>query len=139
MKTGKKSGGQKGHEGTTLKMRDKVDNVINHKTNYCSCCREPLLGDQVMLGRRQVIDIPPIEPIVTEHRIYSTVCTCGTTNNAKYPKNVASPISYGNTTTAAVGYLSVGQYMSMERITELFDQIFNIAQCVFIPSLYGDN
>ena len=28
--------------------------------------------------------------------------------------------------TAAVGYLSVGQYISMQRIVELFDQMFNM-------------
>lgn len=60
-KKGKKSGGQKGHAGITLKMQDKVDNVVNvvnHKKYYCSCCREKLFGGQVLLGRRQVFVIP---------------------------------------------------------------------------------
>lgn len=125
-KTGKKSGGQKGHAGTTLKMQNKVDKVVDHKANYCLCCREQLLGEQFLFGRRQVIDIPPIQPIVTEHRIFKTVCSCGTTNSANYPESVASPISYGSSLTAAVGYLSVGQYMSMQRIVELFGQMFHI-------------
>jgi transposase len=105
-KTGKKAGGQKGHTGTTLKMYDKADSMVDHKTNYCSCCREQLMDEQVLLGRRQVIDMPPIHPIITEHRIYKTVCACSTTNRSQYPKNVASPISYGSTVTATVGYLS---------------------------------
>lgn len=37
-KSGKKTGGQKGHKGSFLKMADKVDHVIDHKVDYCKCC-----------------------------------------------------------------------------------------------------
>jgi hypothetical protein len=61
--TGKKSGGQIGHPGSTLKMHTTVDKVVNHKANYCSFCSAQLVGEQHQLGRRQVVDIPPVQPI----------------------------------------------------------------------------
>ncbi len=125
-RTGKKTGGQKGSKGTTLKMHDNVDHIIDHKMDFCTSCGEELLGGQEFIGKRQVVDIPPIKPMVIEHRIYSTVCQCGKNHTSSYPKEASAPISYGNSVGAAIGYLSVGQYMSMQRIAELFEQVFNI-------------
>ena len=125
-KTGKKTGGQKGGKGTTLKMYNNVDHIIDHKLDFCTSCGEELVGTHEFIGKRQVVDIPPITPIVTEHRIYSTICQCGKEHTPNYPKEASAPISYGNSVEAAIGYLSVGQYMSMQRIAEFFDQVFNI-------------
>jgi transposase len=121
----KKTGGQKGSKGTTLKMHDNVDHIIDHKMDFCTSCGEELLGSQEFIGKRQVVDIPPIKPIVTEHRIYSTVCQCGKNHTSFYPKEDSAPISYGNSVEAAIGYLSVGHCMSMQRIDELFEHVFN--------------
>jgi hypothetical protein len=30
------------------------------------------------IGRRQIIDIPPIKPEYTEHQIYRKTCSCAT-------------------------------------------------------------
>jgi len=125
-KTGKKSGGQKGHKGSTLKMHDKVDQVINHKIANCTCCGKQLGSEQQYIGKRQVVDIPEIKSIVTEHRIYSKKCMCGKINRSKYPQQASSPISYGNNIETMIGYLSVRQYMSMERISEFFGQVLHI-------------
>lgn len=125
-KTGKKTGGQKGSKGTTLKMHDNVDTIIDHKIDFCRSCGEKLLGTQEFKGKRQVVDIPPIQPIITEHRIYSTVCRCGKDHTSSYPLEASAPISYGKGVEAAIGYLSVGQYMSVQRIAEFFEQVLNI-------------
>ena len=68
-KTGKKTGGQKGSKGTTLKMHDNVDTIVDHKMDFCTSCGEELLGTQKITGKRQVVDIPPIQATVTEYRI----------------------------------------------------------------------
>ena len=36
-KTGRKPGGQKGHEGTTLEMSSNPDEIIDHVPEYCEC------------------------------------------------------------------------------------------------------
>jgi len=125
-KTGKKTGGQKGSKGTTLKMHVNVDTIVDHKMDFCTSCGEKLLGAQEFTGKRQVVDIPPIQAIITEHRIYKTTCQCGKDHTSSYPKDVSGPISYGNNIEATIGYLSVGQYMPMQRIAEFFEQVLNI-------------
>ncbi|HEY0175484.1 MAG TPA: hypothetical protein VGC08_03835 [Pedobacter sp.] len=35
---GKSSGGQKGHEGSTLKMSATPDHIIEHQPWFCNCC-----------------------------------------------------------------------------------------------------
>lgn len=126
IKSNRKSGGQKGHKGNTLKMSDRIDHMKEHRNICCTGCGNKLLTDQVYVGRRQVIDIPSIVPIITEHRIYETTCTCGKLNRAKYPSDASSQISYGNSVESLIGYLSVRQYLPMERMAELLEQVFNL-------------
>ncbi|TSA37311.1 MAG: hypothetical protein D4R64_05875 [Porphyromonadaceae bacterium] len=77
-KTGKSPGAQKGHKGTTLKMVDTPDLIIEHRLQgFCSCgCNlEELSVSSVR--RNQVIDLVPRLIEVTEHRSEIKVCRCG--------------------------------------------------------------
>ena len=52
--SGKKAGGQPGHEGTTLKMSGTPDTIQQHSPNYCTCCGEDLSHYQAhFIGHRQ--------------------------------------------------------------------------------------
>jgi transposase len=67
--SGKKSGGQKGHTGETLRRVETPDTTIHHYPQTCSACGELLTAamatDHVA---RQVFDLPEPSPlIVTEH------------------------------------------------------------------------
>lgn len=126
--SGKKPGGQPGHEGTTLKMTDTPDTVQKHSPNYCTCCGEDLSGYQPhFIGRRQVVDIPPIKPIITEHQLFEVCCPCGHNNRASYPNGVVTPVCYGPGVQSLVAYLSVRQYLPVERITELLSSLFGLS------------
>jgi transposase len=124
--SGLKSGGQKGHKGSTLEMCQNPDIVLEHKPSFCTCCGELFTGTSKLSGRRQSIDIPPIKPIVTEHRIFTSTCKCGYISKSDYPKEVSSPISYGNNIEVLINYLSVRQYIPIERIQEFLQQIAGI-------------
>lgn len=126
--SGKKPGGQPGHEGTTLKMTDAPDTIVEHKPNYCTCCGDSLdRYDAHLVGHRQVIDIPPIKPIVTDHQIFRVRCLCGHTNEGSYPVGIVTPVSYGSGVQSLVSYLSVRQYLPVERITELLSSVFGLS------------
>lgn len=125
--SGKSSGGQKGHEGSTLKMSAAPDHVVEHRPGFCNCCGLDLDGQQGELAsRRQVIDIPVIRPSYTEHRIFRKACTCGHITSGTFPSGVEAPISYGEQTTALIAYLHTRQYIPLARISEFFSSVYGM-------------
>ncbi|MFK7810492.1 MAG: IS66 family transposase [Saprospiraceae bacterium] len=129
-KSGKKSGGQAGHKGSTLKMCENPDEIIEHDPNYCQCCGHEFEQsvERHLQSIRQVIDIPPIKPIVTEHRSYERQCrNCGQSSRGDFPKEVRSPISYGNNINTLISYFSVRQYIAHNRIKEMMRDIFQVS------------
>ena len=124
--SGKKTGGQKGHKGDTLKMSESPDITIEHIPSYCRKCGNKLDQEALFLQRRQVIDIPPIVPVITEHQVYSRMCSCGHCTISDFPKEAQAPVSYGNNIEALIAYLSVRQYIPINRIQEFLAQITNL-------------
>jgi transposase len=123
----KKSGGQPGHEGHTLEMRAVPDVITDHIPGFCSCCGEDLspIGAELS-SKRQVIDLPVIRPVCTEHRSYYKVCRCGTKNKAAYPDHVNAPVQYGSGVETMVNYLHGRQYLPYQRLKELLKDCFHI-------------
>src|ERR1700722_13856572 len=56
-KTGRKSGGQAGHEGVTLKMVEGPDEIIDHKADYCSNCGADLqqVASQIDESKQEIV------------------------------------------------------------------------------------
>src|SRR5215831_6207890 len=63
-------GGQPGHPGhtRTLVPVDEVDAVVVIKPAQCTHCQAPLSGEDPTPWRHQVIELPPIKPVVTEYQ-----------------------------------------------------------------------
>src|SRR6201986_4806008 len=85
---GKKSGGQKGHPGETLRQSETPDAVIAHYPPTCPACGAPLtaaMATGYVAG--QVFDLPEPRPlVVTEHRAHGCCCAgCGTQTRAAFP------------------------------------------------------
>lgn len=125
-KSGKKSGGQKGHQGFTLSFSSTPDQIIDHIALYCRECGLSYTDTPQLQDKRQVIDIPPIKPIVTEHRVYKRTCLCGKCIISDFPQDVNSPVSYGSGVETLCAYFSSRQYISISRIQEMFTDIFNL-------------
>jgi transposase len=67
--SGRKPGGQEGHQGVTLEMTNNPDSIIEHSLSCCEECGRTLENVEVeAYERRQVFDIPPVNLIVTEHQ-----------------------------------------------------------------------
>ena len=126
-KSGKKTGGQFGHKGHTLKMVENPDRVIDHIPDICDGCGKSLADHQSQsIVKRQVVEIPPIRPFFVEHRSHSKECACGHINKATFPIGVHSPIQYGSNIEDLIAYLSVGQYMSYKRIASFCKDVLHI-------------
>ncbi|WP_445733637.1 IS66 family transposase [Mariniflexile sp.] len=126
-RSGKKAGGQPGHEGTTLKMAGSPDQIIDHKPGFCNCCGNDLSDrPEEFLLKRQVVDIPVIYPKYTEHRIFSKTCSCGHRNKSVFPENIRTAISYGANVQATIAYMHTRQYLPFERMGEFFKDVCNL-------------
>lgn len=81
------SGGQNGHEGSTLEWSEHVDEVVVHPVLQCQSCGGDLNDVAVESWvLRQVHDLPPLRLIVSEHHAQEKRCPCcGILNQATFP------------------------------------------------------
>ena len=128
-RSGKKTGGQKGHPGGTLRRSASPDTTIDHYPQTCTTCGAHLTAamatDHVA---RQVFDLPEPQPlIVTEHRAHGCRCAaCGTQTRAAFPEGVAAPVQYGTRIGAFVLYLLHYQLLPEKRLAELMADLFGV-------------
>ena len=118
--SGKPSGGQPGHKGSTLQSVSTPDRIVKHAPAYCRCCGSPLTGVSYRKIRNtQVVDIKFVIE-TTENQYYEKVCECGCVNNCDAPN---CRIKYGDNIRALVTYLNVVQCMPFKRIAELISDL----------------
>ena len=124
----RRRGGQPGHPGhtRTLIPAEEVDEVVVLKPEECTHCHAPLRGDDPTPWRHQVIEIPPIKPVVTEYQWHQLVCAaCGEVTRAPWPAGVPSG-TYGPRVHATVA-LCTGAYRLSKRITQqMLDEVFGV-------------
>ncbi|NME72998.1 IS66 family transposase [Flammeovirga aprica] len=126
-KSTKKSGGQPGHKGSSLKMSSTPDEIISLRPSYCTKCGQSISSENLIFkSKRQVVDLPSITPFVKEYHQYEAQCQCGCHQEAHYPNNVSNHIQYGENIEALIGYLSVAQYLPYNRIKSLFKDAFSL-------------
>jgi transposase len=126
-KGARKPGGQAGHEGSTLKQVAEPDVVVEHRPHACDGCGAGLDdAEQVATARRQVFDVPPVAVHVTEHRITSVRCGCGTVTEAIAPDGVLAPVQYGPRVAAAAVYLNAEQHLSRERTAQALHDLLAV-------------
>lgn len=128
-KTDRKTGGQPGHEGTTLKIKEVPDETIDYIPQYCNGCGEDLQQTpSIVEESRQEVVIPPIQVRYVEHRSHSKVCShCGKFCTAAMPSHLTAPIQYGPSVCAFVSYLSVYHYIPYHRMTVLLKDLLGLS------------
>jgi transposase len=128
----RRRGGQPGHPGHTRPLLpvEAVDEVVVIKPEQCAHCQAPLSGDAPKPWRHQVIEIPPITPVVTEYQWHQLVCaTCGEVTRAPWPAGVPSG-TYGPRVQATVA-LYTGSYRLSKRTTQqMMGEVFGVPMSV---------
>jgi transposase len=125
-KTGRRSGGQEGHEGHTLQVVAQPDHIERHYATRCPYCATDL-NDVASEGyeKRQVFDIPPVQITVTEHQAESKQCPhCRRQVRGTFPTNVTRPVQYGPLLKAQAVYLNNYQLIPLARTCELLGDFY---------------
>ncbi|MCC5626976.1 IS66 family transposase [Nostoc sphaeroides CHAB 2801] len=128
-KSSKKRGGQPGHKGNSRDLYpiEECSSVIEHHPQLCTNCGATLSGVDTNPYRHQIVEIPPISPIVIEHRLHQLTCTgCGSSTRAKLPEDV-NQSGYGVRVVALVALLS-GVYRNSQRMVQsAMQEVFGIS------------
>jgi len=127
--SGRKPGGQAGHEGTTLKRVATPDVTVHHPLpKHCDRCGANLgtQADALVEDRRQVFDL--VRPVVqvTEHFGYELLCRCGQRHHSIFPTHVTAPVQYGPAIKSTLVYLTQGQLLPMQRTAQIMSDLFGV-------------
>src|SRR2546427_8316414 len=125
--SGRKTGGQPGHPGTTLQQVAVADQTRIHEPAQCVACGASLaeVTGQPDPERRQVFDLPPLKLEVTEHRVMRKACAaCGHRNRGTFPAGVACGASYGAGVKSVLTYPNQAHLLPAERSCQIFAGVF---------------
>jgi transposase len=114
------TGGQKGHKGTTLKQVEIPDQVVLHTLENCPKCEKDLSGVGVKrIIKRQVIELPVIQPLIIEHQGEVKHCkVCDLQVSASFPTQVKGPVQYGEGIQALSIYLQHQHYLPQDGVVK---------------------
>lgn len=125
--SGKKPGGQHGHDGHKLSCSSTPDEIVDDVPNYCTSCGESLAdAERVLDYVTQVISIPELKPVIKEIRHYVMVCkNCGERIRTA-PRRRSNDVVYDASVKSLVVYLSVVQFLPYGRIASFLRDVLGL-------------
>ena len=127
--SGAKPGAQPGHKGKTLKRVAHPDHIEIHPVApVCDACGQQIDSAciSVLPEGRQVIDLPPVRFVVTEHRVQIAQCACGKRHSGVFPGSVSQAVQYGPQIRAAAVYLTQYQQLPVARTAQALADLFGV-------------
>jgi transposase len=125
---GAKRGPPVGHLGTS-RRRAEPDWVVLCQASHCAGCGADLAGaPQERIGTSQVVELPPVEPVVLEAWRYAATCPhCGTTTPADYPAGFEPTRVFGPHLEALWTYLHEQHHVSYARLATVGRDLWHLA------------
>ena len=122
--TGRRKGGQPGHPRHTRPALP-PDEVIELRADTCPHCQEPIRGDDPHPLTHQVIEIPPIRPVVTEYRRHRLICLrCRRATRVPLP--AGARCGYGVRLQAVCALLSGAYRIGKRGVARLCCDLFGV-------------
>jgi transposase len=129
--SGRRRGAQRGHRGhgRHLAPIEAVNEIVDHWPERCACGHHFSEAERHPLdkpARHQVVELPSIAVLVTEHRLHRLRCpACGTIARAALPPDVPAG-AFGPRLSAAIATLAVRNRVSRRDTVELTGELFGV-------------
>jgi transposase len=122
--SGKRKGGQPGHPKRTRPDLP-PDTIVELRPGACDRCSHALVGDDPAPLRHQVVEVPPIRPVVTEYRRHRLQCTiCGRVTCPALPVDARG--GYGPRVQAVCALLSGAYRVGKRGVARLCRDLFGV-------------
>lgn len=124
-RSGKKPGGQPGHDGHYLALSSTPDEILTQAVETCEHCQADLREVKPhRLERRQVVNVPPAHLHIIEYRAERKSCPhCHTETRAAFPASVQAPVQYGSSLGALAVYLVTHHLLPFKRAAEVLSDL----------------
>ena len=118
---------RRGHDGIS-RRRQKPEVIVQCRPGTCQGCGESLpLTGQRRVGRTQVVELPPVRPIVIEAWQYAARCgSCGTRTKGTYPEGLEPTRTFGPQIEVLLGYFQERHHVGYERLVEVCRDLFGL-------------
>ncbi len=118
--------GSLGRKGGGRPLACDPDETVTAKALACVHCQAALTdADQVLHGRYDKIDLPPVRPVVTRVERYAGHCPCcGGVTLAPVPEGMQQGTPFSVNILALAIYLRATHAISYQRLTRLFLHLF---------------
>jgi transposase len=123
----RKPGARRGHLGSS-RRRQTPDTVVKVRPTACRGCGAALSPrDQRRVGKSQVVEVPPVHPVVIELWRYAAVCPgCQHRTVAEAPAGLEPTRTFGPGVETLLGYLHERHHVSYQRLVEVCQELFGL-------------
>ncbi|MCC6176235.1 MAG: IS66 family transposase [Chloroflexi bacterium] len=123
----RRCGTKRGHPGTSRgRQRLATSLTLTRPTAHDHIRPLPLVG-QRRVGRSQVVELPPVRPIVIEGWQYAARCRgCGTRTKGADPAGLEPTRTFGPRIEALLGYFHERHHVGYERLVETCREVFGL-------------
>jgi transposase len=117
---GAKRGPPFGHVGTSRRRAEPDGVVLCHPSHCAGCGTDLAAAAQERVGTSQVVELPPVQPVILEAWRYAVTCPhCGLTTTADYPAGFDPTRVFGPHLEALWTYFHEQQHVSYARLAAL--------------------
>ena len=127
--SGKKQGGQTGHQGTNLSVIANPDHIEHHMAPECESCpyHDTCLEHACVKETRHVIDAVVDVNVIAHEQILVNNCPLhGGKKQGNFPSDIKATVQYGPNLNALVVALTTVGAVSINRTHEILGSVFNI-------------
>jgi transposase len=126
--SGKRRGAQPGHVKAERPLVDQPTMVVQAPVSVCVQCGADLRQTPpVHLLRRQIVELPEIQPVIVETQQAEVVCPCcQQVQKGLLPEGLEATRQFGPRLEALVTYLHHEQHVSFQRLQRILQDVLGI-------------